>query len=298
MEWINYNHLYYFWVIAKEGSVTRATKILNLTQPTLSAQLKTLEDFLNQKLFDRVNRTLVLTDQGRIVFRYADDIFSTGQEMLKTLRRQTVNRPLKLHVGVSDLIPKLIVYRLLQPVFDEFQNLEIHCEENQIDELFHRLNHHHLDLVLSPSKSNYISGATFYDHKLGSSKISFYAGKKIIEKYGNDFPKCLDGAPLLLPSKYSQSRNEVEMWIKKKRLFPRIVGEFDDSALMKVFGEFNNGFFFSPTVLKKDIEYQYKVDLVGTIDKIKEDYYAISAERKMTHPAVVIMNSQAKKILS
>jgi LysR family transcriptional activator of nhaA len=297
MNWLNYHHLYYFWIVAKEETVTKATQVLKLSQPTISAQIKMLEESLDQKLFERVGRKLLLTDQGRVVFRYADDIFSTGQEMLKTLKGQTVNRPLKFNVGISDLIPKLIVYRLLQPVFDEIKNLEIHCEESNTEELLYRLNHHQLDLVISSSESSYFAGSKFYDHKLGSSHISFYGGKKLIKKYGSKFPDCLDEAPILMPSKYSRSRKEVEVWIKKNKISPRIVGEFDDSALMKVFGEFDNGYFFSPSVLKDDIEYQYKVKHIGCLNQVKESYYAISAERKMTHPAVVIINSQAKKLL-
>lgn len=297
MEWLNYHHLYYFWLVSKEESITRAAKILRLSQPSVSSQIKSLERSLNVDLFNRVGKRLVLTDQGRLVFRYADEIFSTGQEMIQSLKGQTVNRPVRLHIGLDDVVPKLFAYRLIQIALDQVDKLEIHCKEGKSEQLLHDLSLHHLDIVITDVKISSLVASNLYEHLIGQCGISFFAGKKIVKKYGSQFPECLHAAPLLLPAKESSVRQELERWLRSKMIIPRLVGEFDDSALMKVFGQFNNGFFYGPTILEKEINNQYKVTCVGRLPKIKESLYAITAERKIVHPAVIAMTSQARQLL-
>ncbi len=291
---LNYHHLYYFWIVAKEESVMAAAKKLRLSQPTISAQLKSLEDSLGEQLFDRVGRRLFLSEQGKMVFRYANEIFTVGQELLQTLQGQHQSRPLRLHVGISDVVPKIIAHRLIQPALDEIENLEMHCHEGKPDKLLFELAQHNLDLVITDDRATSTFNTKLFDHLLGQSGVTFFAGRKLLTTYGKKFPQCLHEAPLLLPSKESALRKDVEAWLAAKGIQPRLVGEFDDSALMKVFGQYSNGFFYAPSILERDIERQYKVVKVGRVSQVKESFYGITAERKIVHPAVAVITAQGK----
>lgn len=297
MEWLNYHHLYYFWVVAREESVTRASKSLKLSQPTVSAQIKSLEEALDIQLFDRIGKKIQLSDQGKLVYKFADEIFDTGRELMQTIKGKQTSRALKLEIGLSDVIPKLIAHRLIQIALDKFENLQIHCHEGKIGHLLFELSQHNLDIVISDSKSKSFLNTQVYNYHLGDSQISFFGTPKLIKKYGKKFPDCLHEAPLLLPAKESEIRRDVEDWLKKRKIEARLVAEFDDSALLKVFGQFSNGFFYGPTVLEKEIEKQYHVKKLGRLSGIKESFFAITAERKIVHPAVAEITKEAKKTL-
>ncbi len=298
MEWLNYHHVYYFWLVAKEQSVTKAASILKVSQPTVSAQLKNLEDFLGEKLFDRVGKKIFLTDQGKITFRFADEIFSLGKEMLQTLRGQSVSRPVKFSIGIAEVIPKLIVHQLLQPIFALDKNYEIHCFEGAPEKLLMDLSFFNLDLVILDTEAPAMLKNKFHSHLFGSSSISCFAGKKLTQSLKKQaFPKCLNEAPMLLPTKHSTIRQELEAWLFKQKIKAKLVGEFQDTALMKVFGQDSIGFFFGPSVIEKDICRQYKVEVLGRIHSIKEKFFAISAKRKIIHPASLAVTTHAQKKL-
>lgn len=297
MEWLNYHHLYYFWVVAKSQSIKQATLELNLSQPTISTQIKTLENALGEQLFIRQGKSLILSEQGKTVFRFADEIFSIGKEMIQTLKGIRVDRPIKFYVGISDIVPKLIAHHLLQPALDQFENLELHCHEGPTDELFLDLANHNLDLVITDTKPSNYYQTKLFSQTLGSSGVSFFGTKELLKKHPQKFPQCLNGAPLLMPSNQSYLRKGVELWLQEENIQPSRISEFDDTALMKVFGQFGNGFFFSPTVLEKDIESLYDVSRIARVSHLKERFYAVSADRKIIHPAIVTIASQSKKRL-
>lgn len=295
---INYKHLHYFWVVAKEGSISRASEQLHITPQTISGQLSLLEENLGEALFNRVGRNLELTETGRLALSYADEIFSLGGELEEVVRNLPDDRPLVFKVGVADVVPKSIAYRLLAPALQLPEPVRIVCRENDIGSLLAELALHKIDLVIADSPIPPGVNVRGYNHQLGECGVSFFAVPKLADKLGKSFPHNLNNAPLLMPSKITVVQSRLLKWFDQLHIQPRIVGEFDDSALMKAFGQAGTGVFIAPTVIAAEVEKQYGVISIGQTDEVREQFYAISVERKITHPAVVAITETAREWLS
>lgn len=294
MEWLNYHHLLYFWTVAREGSLVAAGKVLRLSHPTLSAQIRSLEDRLGGKLFHRQGRRLVLTELGRLVQRYADDIFKTGAEMLDAVAGRTTQGPLKLNVGVVDAVPKVIVRKLLQPALELPEPVKLVCHEAAYAPLMAELASHLLDIVISDAPVPAGSAVKAFSHLLGESGVSFFATSDVARAHRRKFPQSLDGAPLLLPLEELALRRSLNQWFDEKGVKPRVVSEFEDSALMNVFGADGVGLFPAPTILEEEICEQLRVAVVGRAEGVRERFYALSIERRLKNPAVVAISRAAR----
>jgi LysR family transcriptional activator of nhaA len=297
MEWLNYHHLLYFWVIAREGSIARACRELNLAQPTISGQLRALEDSLGEKLFTRTGRRLVLTETGQVVFQYAEEIFGLGRELLDVLKGRLRGRPVRLTVGVSDFIPKLIAYRILQPALTLREPVQLVCYEDQPERLLLELSAHRLDLVLSHTTASSAVPMRVFNHRLGSCGVSLFAAEELAARYRKDFPTRLDGAPFLLPMERSASRRALEEWFSAGGIRPQVIGEFQDNALVGAFGQAGAGIFAAPSAIEKEVRRIYRVAVVGRLDSVFEEFYAISADRRIKHPAVAAITEAARSKL-
>jgi len=294
MEWLNYHHLLYFWAVAREGSVTKACEKLHLSQPTISGQIKSLEDSLGEKLFARAGRGLALTDVGRVVYRYADEIFGLGREMMDALKGQTAGKPLLLTVGVSDAIPKLIAYRLIKPALDLPEEVRLVCREDRTDRLLAALAVHDLDIVLSDAPMPPSLNVKAYNHLLGECSVAVMGTEALAKQYRRNFPHSLNGAPFLLPLQGTALRYSLDEWLDRMKIRPRIVGEIEDSGLLKAFGQEGVGLFAIPEVISKQVAASYGVRILGEIPAVIERFYAISAERRLQHPAVLAVANTAR----
>ncbi len=294
MEWLNYHHLLYFWMAAREGSISQASKQLLLAQPTITGQIRMLENALGQKLFTRSGRNLVLTDVGRLVYRYANEIFSLGRELTSVLKGRPGGRPVRLVVGVSDELPKLVAYRLLQPALSLPEPVQIICHEGRPERLFAELATSDLDLVLTDAPAGPLVRVRAFNHLLGSSGTTFFGTAPLAARYRRNFPASLNGAPLLLPAENTGLRRSLEQWFEAQNIRPLVVGEFQDSALLKTFGQAGLGVFASPTVTEKEVRRQYGVSVLGRAESVIERFYAISVERRLKHPAVVAIAEAAR----
>jgi LysR family transcriptional activator of nhaA len=297
MERLNYHHLLYFWMVAREGTVARAAAHLRLAQPTLSGQIHSLEHALNEKLLERAGRGLRLTEMGRTVYRYADEIFALGQELAESVRGQPTGRPLRLKIGVADGMPKLVAYRLIEPALALPQPVRLVVHEQSTERLLAALALHELDVVLSDRLAPPGVSVRAFNHLLGACGATLFASPKVAAKYRRRFPKSLDGAPFLLPGETSTLRRALEQWFEKRRIRPRIVGEFDDSTLIKVFGQAGVGIFAAPSIIESSVRKQYGVAIVGRLDRVRERFYAISAERRLKHPGIVAITQSARREL-
>ena len=294
---INYKHLHYFWVVAKEGSIARASERINLTPQTISGQLGLLEDHLGEALFSRVGRNLELTETGRLVLSYADEIFSLGGELEEMVHNLPDGRPLLFKVGVADVVPKSIAYRLLAPALHLPEPVRIVCREGAIESLLTELAVHRVDLVIADGPIPTGVNVRGFNHPLGDCGITFFAVPRLARKLGKNFPHSLNGAPVLLPGEVTVVRSRLVQWLDGLHIHPRIVGEFDDSALMKTFGRAGAGVFIAPTPIAAEVEKQYNVIAIGQTDEVRDDFYAISVERKISHPAVVAITEMAREWL-
>ena len=294
---MNYHHLFYFWTVAKEGSITRATSELRLAQPTISGQIRVLEESLGEKLFQRSGRNLVLTHVGRVAFRYADEIFSLGRELRDVLKSGPSARPLRLVVGVADVVPKLVAHRLLEPALRRTEPIQIVCREDKPDRLLAELAIHNLDIVLSDAPVEPTLRIRAFSHLLRECGVVFFAAPSLAKAYRRGFPGSLNGAPFLLPTENTVLRHSFDRWFVANGIRPRIVGEFEDSALLKVFGQTGMGIFPAPSIIEAEIRRQYQVKVIGRVESVKERFYAISVERKLKHPAVVAISEAARKKL-
>lgn len=297
MEWLNYHHLLYFWAVAKEGSVASAAKMLRLSQPTISGQVRTLEGSLELKLFERVGRRLRLTDDGQMVFRYADEIFGIGRELLDTVKSRPTGRPMRLHVGISDHLPKLVCHDLLVPALHLDEPVHITCYGDKTERLLANLAVRGLDLVLSDAPVGGNVKVRAFNHLLGECGLTFFATSALAREHRRGFPQSLDGAPLLVPTQDSPVRRSLDQWFESLGIRPRFVAEFDDSGLLKNFGQGGAGIFSAPTVVEDEIRQQYGVTVVGRSDDVVERFYAITVERRIKHPAVVAISEAAKRNL-
>jgi LysR family transcriptional activator of nhaA len=298
MEWLNYHHLLYFWAVAKHGSVVRASAVLRLAEPTLSGQVRRLETVLGEKLFERAGRNLVLTDTGRTVFRYADEIFSLGQELIGTLRGRPSSRPLRLTVGVADALPRVLVARVLEPAFHIGQPLQLACREDRVVEDFlGALAEQELDLVLADRPLGPGIRARAFNHLLGTCGTTFLAKARLAKLHRASFPRSLDGAPFLLPAPHVTLRRAIDQWLEDARITPRVTAEFDDSALMYAFGRNGKGVFPVPSILEDEVRAAYEVEVVGRAKSLRQQFYAISVDRRVQHPAVVAIIKAAHQEL-
>jgi len=297
MEWLNYHHLLYFWTVAREGTIARASLELHLAQPTISGQIRALEDQLGEKLFQRSGRNLVLTDMGRVVYRYADDIFSIGRELMDTLRDRPTGRPMRFQVGVADEVTKIIAYRLLEPALRLPVPIQIVCRDGAPERLLTDLATHSLDLVLADTPVSPSIKVKVFSHALGETPVTVFGTAKLAAPRRKHFPRSLDGAPFLVPTGGKTLRRTLDQFFEQQQIRPRIVAELDDSALLTTFGQAGAGLFVAPTVLEKEVMRQFGVTVVGRLDAVRERYFAISVERRLKHPAVVAISEAANEML-
>lgn len=294
---LNLKHLYYFWQVARHGGVVKASFHLHLTPQTVSGQLQQLEDSTGIPLFTRKGRGLELTEQGRAALAYAEEIFSlTGELEHLFASGKGRARRIPFRVGVADAVPKALAHRILAPATQIASPVRLVCREWKLDALLNELAAHRIDLVISDTPLPAASRVKAYSHWLGQSTISFFAQRKIIEAHHGerDFPKLLNGLPMLLPGEDAASRTRLERWFNRHRLRPEVVGEFDDSALINAFGQEGAGAFPGPTVLEGSICAAHGVEVLGRVAELHDEFYAISVERKVTHPCVLAIAAAAR----
>lgn len=294
---LNYNHLHYFWVVAREGSIARASDVLHVTPQTISGQLRTLEESVGNKLFRKAGRGLALTETGQLVFDYADEMFRIGAELGSVLRDAEPTGPMTFRVGVTDVVPKLVAYRLIEPALKLPEPVRMVCTEGKLAELMADLAVHRLDLIIADSPILPNLSVRAYSHSLGESSLSFFAAEAQADTYRDDFPRSLNQAPFLAPTELSMTRRALDQWLEREKIAPRIVCEFDDSALMKAFGQAGIGVFTAPTAIEQEVRHQYGVAVIGRAPDIRGRFYAISAERKLKHPAVLAISEAARREL-
>ena len=294
LEWVNYRHLLYFWMVAREGGLVAAGNVLRLSHPTLSTQIRCLEEQLDEKLFRKIGRKLELTESGRIVFRYAEEIFTLGREMVDTIKGRSSGQPLRLEVGVTDVVPKLVVRQLLEPALGLAEPVRIACYEDSYEKLLADLALHTVDVVISDAPVPTGSSIRAFNHPLGETTVSFFGTAELAKKYKRGFPASLNQAPMLLPLENLTLRRSLNPWFDRHGIQPRVVGEFEDSALLKVFGSDGIGVFPAPTIVEKEVISQYGVKKLGRAEGVHERFYAISVERRLKHPAVVAISEAAR----
>jgi LysR family transcriptional activator of nhaA len=297
VDWLNYHHLLYFWMVAKEGGITPAAEALHLSQPTLSTQIQKLEKSLGMKLFDRKGRSMVLTEGGQMVFRYADEIFNLGRELTDTIRGRPTQDSLRLLVGVPDVMPKLVIFRILQPVLKLDERVRLVCYEGKLKDLLADLAMHRLDVVLADSPLMPEVNVKAFNHLLGECDVTVFGTAEMAEKYIPDFPRSLNGAPMLLPTQNTTMRRALEQWFDDQDLRPDIVHEFEDSAMLKVFGQAGEGMVVVPSAVAAEVGKQYSLKPIGRVAAITERFYAISVERRLKHPAVIAITEAARQDL-
>lgn len=290
---MNLKHLYYFWKTAKSGGVVRAAQAMNLTPQTVSGQIRQLEDSLDTQLFSRVGRSMELTAAGQLALEYADEMFSLGAELELAVRHFPQERPTTFHVGVSDAVPKSLAYRLLQPALDPGNPVRIICREWRLDRLLTELAVHHLDLVIADAPIPASVKVRGYNQRLMASGLSFVAPAKVRADRRRDFPACLDGMPFLMPGEDSSIRRKLDNWLEKMNIRPRVVGEFDDMALLGAFGNAGAGAFAVPTAIEDEVLTTKAVRLLGRIQDIRVEYFAISVQRKSAHACVQAVTAAA-----
>ena len=293
---LNYQHLKYFWAVSRHGNLTRASAELLLTPQTVSTQIRDLEKGLGVELFSREGRRLVLTDIGRVVYRYADEIFNIGRE-IQDIVRGLPGRAMYLVVGVADVVPKLIAHQLIEPAIQLKEPVRVICREGRTDRLLAELAIHKLDVVLSDTPIPPAVKIRAYNHLLGESKVTFMASDKLARNFREGFPESMNGAPILLPAEGTILRGTLEQWFDSQEIRPMIVGEFEDSALLNSFGQAGVGIFAVPSVIQDEVGRQYGVEPIGVVEGIVERFYAISLERKVRHPAVAAVCIAAKSVL-
>ena len=291
---LNYHHLRYFWMVAREGTIARACERLHVAQPTISGQLRELEHAIGDKLFTKVGRHLQLTTTGRTVLGYCDEIFALGRELGETLDGRPVDRPAPVVIGISDAVSKLIAYRLIEPALHLAKPVLLRCLEDRPERLFAALAVHDLDLVLCDQPLRAQASVRAYSHLLGESAVGIFAGPahRTLRK---GFPKSLDGAPMLMPAISSEARRTLDAWCDSEGIRPRLVGEFQDMALLATFGRAGAGVFPAPLALTVEVREMYGAEPIGTVAGARESYWAVSVERRLTHPAVVAISRGARR---
>ncbi|MDB6030257.1 MAG: transcriptional activator NhaR [Verrucomicrobiales bacterium] len=296
MDFLNYHHLRYFWAVAKEGSLRQAAEKLHVSQPTISAQIAALESVMGEKLFRRGGRSLTLTEAGQRAFGYAEEIFSLGQQLLDSTRQESGARVLRLQVGITDSLPKLASWQIVKPVFSLPQTVQVVCREGKATDLLAQLAAYRLDIVLADEPAPSSLPIKVFNYLLGESGLSFCAEPKLAASLKRKFPKSLNDAPALMPSSNCALRRTLEAWLSANHIRPRVVAEFDDTALMAVAAVDGMGFMPMPSLVAKEALTRYGIQLIGKTQQCRTQFYAISAERKLTHPAVVAITQGARAL--
>jgi LysR family transcriptional activator of nhaA len=294
MEWLNYHHLLYFWTVVRAGSIHKASVELRVSPPAISTQLKLLEEQLGEKLLTRSGRRLVLTETGRTVFSYAEDIFTLGREMLDVVKNRPIGRPLRLDVGIVDVMPKAVAQVLLQPALRLREGVRLVCREAASDQLLGRLATHELDVVLSDSPIDPAVKIRAYSRLLGECGVIFVATRKAAERYPHRFPKSLGAAPMILPTDNTAFRRNLNFWFESQGIWPMVMGEFEDYALLRAFGESGAGVFPMPAIFQGQVRRQKNLKILGITQDVRLQFYAISAERKLQHPAAIAIYNAAR----
>ena len=297
MEWLNYHHLRYFYMAAKEGSLRKAAEKLHVSQPSISEQIKELEEALGEPLFRRSGRSNVLTDAGQIAFRYAEEIFGLGAELLRAVKQRPGLQSLRFYVGVADAIPKLVANDILKPVLAMPLKIHIICREGKMEDLLQQLAAHRLDIVLADEPAPTSLKFKAFTHLLGESGVTICAAPRLAARLRRNFPDSLHNAPALLPTDSTALRRCLEGWFQQRQIRPRVVAEFDDAALMKVMAADEKGFAPIPTVVAAEAVTRYRLQKIGATLECKEQFYAITAERRIVHPAAVAITQNAQTLL-
>ena len=295
MRWLNYHHLLYFWTVARDGTVAKASATLRLSPPTIIEQIRNLEESLGTKLFEKQGRNLVLTDSGRTAFEYAEEIFLRGQELTEALADGKNSRMSRFTIGIADVVPKLIAYRLILPALKMDNPVRIVCRENSSEMLVSQLAIREIDLVIADAPLNPSIRIHAFSHLLGQSGLTFFAHPRLARQLKAPFPKCLDGIPFLMPGDNTDLRRSLEHWLDVQAVRPVVVGEFEDSALAAVFSEAAVGAFASPTSTELQVKRQYGLSVLGRARDVTANYYAISLERRLKHPAVIAISEFAHR---
>jgi len=295
---VNFKHLHYFWVAAHAGGVVRAGEQLHISPQTLSEQIKLLEDALDKRLFRKNGRSVELTDTGRLVLDYADEIFSLGSELESAVRREgEAGAQTRFRVGIADSVPKAIAYRLLEPALSPSMSLRMICHEGSLRALLAQLAVHRLDLIIADAPIPADVNVRAFNHRLGGSTLSCFGTQALIQSGKDPFPSSLAQVPVLMPGTESAVRRKLDHWFAAKLISPRIVGEFDDGAMTMAFGREGRGVLFAPTVLERQLKGEHQLHAVGQIKSIVEEFFAISIERRITHPAVATIMDAARSDL-
>ncbi len=292
---MNFKHLHYFWVTAKAGGIMRAGEQLHTTPQTLSGQIKLLEDWLGRKLFRKSGRNLELTEDGHLALGYADQIFTLGAELESAVRKaHGGQRVLDFKVGVADSVAKSIAYRLLEPALTVAEPVRLVCSEGKFPDLLAQLALNRLDLVIADEPMSRRISVKAFNHPLGRTAMSFFCAPELKKQLKGVFPQCLNDFPLLIPGAQASVRQQFEGWLTRHHIHPRIIGEFDDGALMSAFGREGRGAFMAPTVMEQDTVTQFGVEVIGRTEELVDEFYAVSVERRITHPCVVAITDAAR----
>jgi LysR family transcriptional regulator, transcriptional activator of nhaA len=297
VETLNHHHLFHFWTVVREGGVTRASEKLNVSQPTISGQLRDLEEALGEKLLARSGRTVALTDIGRTVYRYVDQMLGLDRDLLEAVKGRPT-RPGRLAVGVAMVVPKLIAYRMLEPALRLPEPIQLDCVHERPERLLAELAIYGLDVVLADAPALPAVKVRAYSHLLGECAVSVFGTERMAAAHRRGFPGSLDGAPFLLPSEDSALRLSLEEWFQKHRIRPRVVGTFEDSALLDAFGRAGAGLFAMPAAIEAELRRQYRVRVVGRLESVRQRYYAITVERKLRNPAVIAISERARALFA
>lgn len=298
MEWLNYHHLLYFWLVAREGSLARAGAELRLSQSAISGQIRALENSIGEKLFVKSGRRLMLSETGRMVYRYADEIFTLGKELQDTLKDRPMGRPLRVTIGVADVVPKLVARALIEPALRVPGSVRLVCREDKPERLLAELALHELDVILTDAPASTHVKVKAFNHLLGECDIVFLARPDVVPRYKDRFPSSLNGAPVLLPSENTDLRRTLDHWFEENHIRPQIIGEFEDSALLDVFGQTGMGLFPTASFIAGEVIRQHQVEIVGRLTDVRQRFYAVTVERKLVHPAAVAICHEAGRILS
>jgi LysR family transcriptional regulator, transcriptional activator of nhaA len=293
-EWLNYHHLLYFWTVVRAGGLARAGEELRLAPSTISVQIRLLEDSLSEKLLRKSGRRLVLTEMGRLVYGYADEIFSTGREMVEAVRGRPTGRPMRLVVGVADVVPKLVAQRLIEPALRLPESVQVVCREASPEQLLEWLSRQELDLLITDAPVGAEVKVRAYNHLLGESGVTFVATPALAASCRRGFPRSLDGRPMLLPTENMAIRRSLDQWFEAQQIRPRVVGEFEDGALLREFGAAGHGVFVMPTMVEVPLLRAVRVRTVGRTEAVRARVYAVSAERRIRHPAVAAICDTAR----
>lgn len=294
MEWLNYHHFFYFWTVAREGSIARAARLLRLSEPTVSAQIQALEKSIGEPLFRREARGVVLTDAGRLAQRYANHIFTLGQEFQAAIEGVGREKAARFTVGLSSLVPRLLAFRLLEPALSMPTRYIVSCQSAAPEELLVKLVTHQVDAVICDAPLDPRNTDGTFQRMLGESGVTVFGSEALVKRLRRGFPKSLDGAPILLPAESTAMRRSIERWFLMTGVRPQLQGEFTDSTLLKTFGAAGVGVFFAATAIEREIKKEYRVRVVGRIPSILERIYVVSASRKAEHPAVAAITEAAR----